>query len=142
METLKKEVVNAESAMIEKKNGYKAEWERTQSEKAELAVKLREEQTAIQSLKLKWEASEKEAEHQRLCVKHSQLSQTLMKQNIASFKTAKISASDDDWLLAQQKEMKACLDSMLKSATEETERVRREEENCQKLVKETILKVS
>lgn len=50
-------------------------WAKSQSEKEELKRKIKQEDQAIESLKAKWEASEKEAEHQRLWMRHIKLAQ-------------------------------------------------------------------
>jgi len=61
--------------LAEKKEEYKVAWAKSQSEKEELKRKIKQEEQAIESLKAKWEASEKEAEHQRLWMRHIKLTQ-------------------------------------------------------------------
>lgn len=77
LEGLRKEVSEAENGLAEKKEEYKVAWTKSQSEKEELKSKIRKEEQVIESLKNKWDASEKEAEHQRLWVKHIKLTQDL-----------------------------------------------------------------
>jgi chromosome segregation ATPase len=135
-EDWKQEVKKAEQGLKEKKQEYDCQKQQCQTEKQTLAQRLKEEQEAIGALKNQCEAYQAENQGQKQLIKQAELSQELCVQKMATLATVKASASEDNWMLEEQTQTFALLESMLKAVKVQTEKVESEESSCQTKIKE------
>ena len=70
-----------------------------------LLQKIKQEEEAISSLKMKSESCEREVWNQKNLIENSRLTQELSKQRISGFRLAKTNANDDEWMVEEQNQL-------------------------------------